>query len=165
MLLQQNRAGADIFVGMNPIRDGSYNRTKENLKEIRHVYLDLDRNGDLALQAIHASLDVPCPNFVFHTSPGKHQVVWRIEALNVEQAEALLHNLASHLGGDHAATDTTRVLRLPGFANRKLAQEFLVQVLQESDRLYSIRDHANEMPGIQAQQGSSSRGFDTVLTQ
>jgi hypothetical protein len=35
-----------MFIGMNPIKDGAYNRTKENIKDIRHVYLDLDRNGE-----------------------------------------------------------------------------------------------------------------------
>jgi hypothetical protein len=41
---------------------------------------------------------------------------------------------------DLAATDATRVLRLPGFANRKLAQEFVVQVVQESDKVHAARD-------------------------
>jgi len=140
VLLGQNQAGADIFIGMNPIKDGAYSRTKQSLKEIRHVYLDLDRNGDQALQVIRNSSDIPRPNFVLNTSPRKLQVVWRIEGLNLEQAEALLHNMARHLGGDLAATDATRVLRLPGFANRKLAQEFLVQVVQETDKVHSHRD-------------------------
>jgi hypothetical protein len=34
-------------------------------------------------------------------------------------AEALLHALANQFEGDPAATDSTRVLRLPGFANKK----------------------------------------------
>lgn len=53
----------------------------QDFSRIRHVYLNLDRSGDHALQTIHASLDIPCPNFVLHTSPVKHQVVWRIEGL------------------------------------------------------------------------------------
>jgi hypothetical protein len=125
---------------MNPIKRGAYSRTKENIKEIRHVYLDLDRNADEALKAINSSLEVPPANFVLDTSPGKHQVVWRIEGLSLDKAEALLHDMASHLGGDLAATDATRVLRLPGFANRKLREEFLVQVRQETDKIYSLRD-------------------------
>jgi hypothetical protein len=140
VLLEQNQAGADIFIGMNPIKDGAYARTKLSLKEIRHLYLDLDRNGDQALQIIRASLDIPPPNFILDTSPGKHQVVWRIEGLNIVEAEALLHSMANHLGGDLAATDATRVLRLPGFANRKRSQEFMVQVIQETDKIYSLRD-------------------------
>ncbi len=140
VLLEQNLAGGDIFIGMNPIKDGAYTRTKQSLKEIRHVYLDLDRNGAHALQVIRASLDVPPPNFVLDTSPGKHQVVWRIEGLNTVEAEALLHSMANHLGGDLAATDATRVLRLPGFANQKLSQEFVVQVIHETGKMYSVRD-------------------------
>jgi hypothetical protein len=41
-LTDQNRAGSDIFIGMNPLKDGASNRTKDNIKEVRHVYLDLD---------------------------------------------------------------------------------------------------------------------------
>jgi len=140
ILLEQNQSGADIFVGMNPIKDGTYGRTKQSLKEIRHVYLDLDHNGDQVLKVLRTSLETPPPNFVLNTSPGKYQVVWRIEGLTVEQAEALLHGMASHLGGDPAATDATRVLRVPGFANRKLAKEFVVQVIQETHKIYSVRD-------------------------
>jgi hypothetical protein len=32
------------------------------------------------------------------------------------------------------------VLRLPGFANRKLPDEFIVQARQESDAVYTLRD-------------------------
>src|SRR5580704_6251364 len=58
-LAAQSAAGADVYVGMNPIREGAYNRTKENIKDIRHAYLDLDRNGDVSLEAIWNSPDVP----------------------------------------------------------------------------------------------------------
>ena len=35
---------------------------------------------------------------------------------------------------------STRVLRVPGFANRKLPEEFIVQARQESDAVYTLRD-------------------------
>src|SRR5260370_35399420 len=38
------------------------------------------------------------------------------------------------------ATEATRVLRLTGFANRKLPEEFIVQARQESDAVYTLRD-------------------------
>lgn len=139
-LANQNAGGSDVFVGMNPIKEGAYNRTKENIKNIRHVYLDLDRNGDASLDAIRNSIEVPAPNFVLDTSPGKHQVVWRVNAFAQEEAESLLHNLANQFGGDVAATDSTRVLRLPGFANHKLSEEFIVQARQESDAVYTVHD-------------------------
>ncbi len=125
---------------MNPIKDGAYSRTKQNIKDIRHIYLDLDRKGDETLEAIRNSVDTPAPNFVLDTSPGKHQVVWKVAGVTQEEAESLLHNLANQFGGDPAATDSTRVLRLPGFANRKLSEEFIVQARQESDAVYTLRD-------------------------
>lgn len=139
-LANQSAAGSDIYVGMNPIKDGAYSRTKENIQDIRHVYLDLDKNGDETLDAIRNSPDVPPPNFVLDTSPGKHQVVWKVSGSSQDEAESLLHSLANKFGGDLAATDSTRVLRLPGFANRKLPDEFIVQARQESDAVYRLRD-------------------------
>jgi len=139
-LASQSAAGSDIYVGMNPIKDGAYSRTKENIKDIRHVYLDLDNKGDEALETLRNSPEVPAPNFVLDTSPGKHQVVWKVSGFGQDEAESLLHSLANKFGGDVAATDSTRVLRLPGFANRKLPEEFIVQARQESDAVYTLRD-------------------------
>lgn len=139
-LASQSASGYDVFMGMNPIKDGAHSRTKRDIRDIRHVYLDLDRKGDEALQAIHNSTEVPAPNFVLDTSPGKHQVVWKVSGLTQDDAESLLHSLANKFGGDLAATDSTRVLRIPGFANRKLPEEFIVQARQESDAVYKLRD-------------------------
>jgi hypothetical protein len=139
-LAARSAAGSDVYVGMNPIKEGAYSRRKENIKNIRHVYLDLDKKGSDALESIRHSTDVPPPSFVLDTSPGKHQVVWKITGFSQDDAEALLHNLANKFGGDPAATDSTRVLRLPGFANRKLPEVFIVQARQESDAVYTLRD-------------------------
>jgi hypothetical protein len=141
-LTDQNRAGSDIFIGMNPLRDGASNRTKDNIKEVRHIYLDLDDDATAALANIRDSLDTPPPNFVLDTSPSRHQVVWKIEGVDLEQAESLLHSLANQFGGDSAATDATRVLRMPGFVNRKYPNEpeFRVQVHYESNRVHQLRD-------------------------
>src|ERR1700728_2727034 len=42
-LAAESARGSDIYVGMNPIKEGAQNRTKDSVKYIRHVYLDLDR--------------------------------------------------------------------------------------------------------------------------
>ena len=139
-LRSESAAGADIFVGMNPIKNGANSRTKENIREIRHLYLDLDRGGENALDAIRHSRDVPAPNFILDTSPDKHQVVWRVDGFAIEEAEAMLRAMASQFGGDPAATDSARVLRLPGFANRKYDAEFIVQAHHESDAIHHARD-------------------------
>jgi RepB DNA-primase from phage plasmid len=141
----QNQSGADIFIGMNPVKEGSRNRTKEQIREIRHTYLDLDEEAGASLQAIRTSGDVPPPNFVLDTSPGKHQVVWRVDGLDTSQAETLLRALASQYGGDPAATDISRLLRLPGFTNRKYNEAFVVRVHHETDAQYHGQDfHVQE---------------------
>ncbi len=139
-LKEQNEAGADIFIGMNPMKDGIPNRTKENVRAIRHVYLDLDEDAGASLHAVRTSGDVPSPNFVLDTSPGKHQVVWRVEGLDQEQAQSLLRSLANQFGGDPAATDVSRVLRLPGFTNRKYNEQFVIRVHHELDQVYHLGD-------------------------
>jgi len=143
-LAERNRSGSDIFLGMNPLKDGATNRTKASVIEIRHLYLDLDEHAADSLAAIHNSIEVPAPNFVLDTSRGKHQVVWKIAGVDQEQAESRLRSLAHEFHGDPAATDSTRVLRMPGFVNRKYVpqEEFVVRVRQESDQVYSLGDFA-----------------------
>jgi len=139
-LRRENASGADIFIGMNPIKDGAYSRTKDSIRDIRHLYLDLDTNGCKAVESIRNSPEVPAPSFVLDTSPDKHQVVWRVEGIDQEQAESMLRAIADQFGGDPAATDSTRVLRLPGFANKKYEEGFIVQVRHESNQVYHSRD-------------------------
>jgi hypothetical protein len=139
-LRERGESGADIFLGMNPLRHNSYARTKERILEIRHVYLDLDEDGPASLDALRTTGDVPVPNFVLDTSPEKNQVVWRVDGLDREQAESLLRSLAAQFRGDPAATDISRVLRVPGFRNWKYNERFLVRAIQETDQTYHLRD-------------------------
>jgi hypothetical protein len=43
--------------------------------------------------------------------------------------------MARKFGGDPAATDSARVLRIPGFANKKYDEDFIVEAEQHSDRV------------------------------
>ena len=139
-LTDRNRAGFDIYIGMNTLKDGAYSRTKRDIQVIRHVYLDLDFRGSEALKAIQGSDEVPKPNFVLDTSPGKHQVIWKIEDATPQEAEDLQHRMAHAFGADIAATDASRVLRLPGFANKKYSAECLVRATKHSNHTYKLRD-------------------------
>ena len=67
-------------------------------------------------------------------------MIWRVDGLDREQAESLLRSLATQFCGDIAATDISRVLRMPGFANRKYNEAFVVRAIQESDAIYNLRD-------------------------
>jgi hypothetical protein len=139
-LRYKNANGSDIFVGMNPLRQDASTRTKEDIDSIRHVYLDLDRGGPRAVESLENSTVLPKPNYVLTTSHQKFQIVWKVEGINVDEAEALLRVMARQFGGDPAATDATRVLRLPGFANKKYPSNFNVEVRMESTEIYRLRD-------------------------
>ena len=139
-LRYKNVTGSDIYIGMNPLRKHALTRTKKDIKSIRHVYLDLDHGGQEALNAVENSSIVPKPNYVLTSSPGKFQIVWKVEGMGLREAEALLHAMARECGGDPAATDATRVLRLPGFANKKYETNFFVEVRKESAQIYRLRD-------------------------
>src|SRR6266852_3021719 len=112
-LRYKNANGADIYVGMNPLKRDASTRTKDDIETIRHLYLDLDHGGSSALETIENSDLVPQPNYVLNTSPDKFQMVWKVEGITLEQAEGLQHAMVTEFGGDPAATDSTRVLRLP----------------------------------------------------
>jgi hypothetical protein len=139
-LRYKNANGSDIYIGMNPLRQDASTRTKEDIASIRHVYLDLDHGGPEAIQSLENSRVVPKPNYVMSSSPGKFQIVWKVEGMRVDEAEELLHSMAREFGGDPAATDATRVLRVPGFANKKYETDFYVEARKESSEIYQIRD-------------------------
>jgi hypothetical protein len=115
-------------------------RTKEDILSIQHLYLDLDHDAERSLAAVEQSNLVPQPNAVIATSPNKFQLVWRVEGFPHEQAEAVLRAMARKFAGDPAATDSTRVLRLPGFVNRKYDADFVVTAELRNEQRYSPHD-------------------------
>jgi hypothetical protein len=127
-LATENATGANIYVAANPLCPGSRRRTKECVDSIRHLYLDLDEDGESKLAALRCSNAVPIPNAIISTSPNKYQVLWQVEGFTFEQQESTLKLLAIQFGGDPACTDCNRVLRLPGFLNQKYDPAHLVSV-------------------------------------
>jgi hypothetical protein len=127
-LAYENASGMNIYVAANPLLPGSRKRTKESIAEVRYLHLDIDFDGEAGLTALRASDDVPTPTAILGTSPGKYQVLWRVYGFDFEQQEAMLKQLAIAFGGDPACTDRNRVLRLPGFHNRKYVPAHAVTV-------------------------------------
>jgi hypothetical protein len=132
--------GFDVYVGMNPLKPGARSRTKDDVVAIRHLWVDLDHEGPAALAALQQSNLVPQPNYILSTSPAKFQVIWRVDGITSENAEALLRAMARKFGADPAATDSTRVLRLPGFFNRKYEDDVLVRAEKHSERINHALD-------------------------
>jgi hypothetical protein len=139
-LRYKNAVGSDIYIGMNPLTKDASTRTKKDIESIKHVYIDLDHGGSEALEAVENSSVVPKPNYVLNSSPEKHQIVWKVAGMNLEEAEGLLRAMVREFGGDPAATDATRVLRVPGFANKKYETNFYVVARRESTETYHLRN-------------------------
>lgn len=135
-LRHENASRFEVYVSMNALKDGARSRTKEDVAEIRHVYLDFDDNGTAAVQALLKRDDVPQPNYLVNSSSDKWQVVWKVEGFGHDEAERLMRYLVRETGADPAATDSSRVLRLPGFANHKYGRPFVVSVETRATETY-----------------------------
>lgn len=125
-LRAENARRFSVFVSVNAIRPQRKARTREAIGEIRHVFLDADRDGPAVLAAIAARRDLPPPHCVIHTSPNRLHVLWRVTGFSKEAAETLQKRLASELGTDRAATSCAQVTRMPGFVNYKYRPGALV---------------------------------------
>ena len=118
-LTYANEHSANVYVSANPLLSGSRKRTKECIASVRHLYIDIDEDGDARLAALRASDLVPVPTAILSTSPGKYQALWRVAGFDFEYQEEMLKRIALAFGGDPACTDRNRVLRIPGFLNCK----------------------------------------------
>src|SRR5437867_10561598 len=142
----ENVHGRDIYLSMNTLKPDARGRTKQQIAMVRHVYLDLDHNGDRALAAILDDSRLPKPSYVLDTSPGKHQVIWKVGGFTPEYAERLQKAMAMAHGADRAATDVTRVLRIPGlFVNWKYDPPFKVSAEKLSAAIYMPIDFRIEL--------------------
>src|SRR5208282_1723608 len=139
-LAHENAAGANIYVAANPLRSDSRKRTKECIAGVRHLYLDLDTDGEARLTSLRASDTVPPPNAILSTSLGKYQILWRVDGFTLEQQESALKLLAITFGGDPACTDCNRVLRLPGFLNCKYDPPYRITVEYPGDSTWNSDD-------------------------
>jgi hypothetical protein len=78
-LAHENSIGANVYVAANPVNSGSRKRTKESIAALRHLYLDLDTDGEARLASLRASDAVPPPSAILSTSLGKYQILWRVD--------------------------------------------------------------------------------------
>jgi hypothetical protein len=136
----ENDNGANVYVSANPLSPGSRKRTKECIASVRHIYIDIDDDGDARLATLRASNLVPTPTAIISTSPGKFQALWRVAGFDFERQERTLKLIAQAYGGDPACTDRNRVLRVPGFLNRKYSPAHPVAVEYPTDGIYGPAD-------------------------
>ena len=99
-------------------------REKGDIEEIRRLQLDLDEEGAAGLGRVLEDVDrgeLPRPAHVLRSSKERYQILWDTVPgeWDMEGAEAVMRALAARYGGDRAATDVARVMRMPGFRNKK----------------------------------------------
>jgi RepB DNA-primase from phage plasmid len=149
-LAHENHGGANVYVAANPLRPGSRKRTKESIASVRHLYIDIDTDGDARLAALLASDAAPTPTVIVSTSRGKYQVLWRVDGFDFARQEQTLKLLAIAFGGDPACTDCNRVLRIPGFFNRKYDPAHRVTVEYPCDSVWTPADFRLNVAAVDA---------------
>ena len=115
-----NAAGAGIFFCANQCQG---QRSKKNVTRVRCIHGDFDSATAAMLEKVYAILH---PSIAVTTSSANRcHLYWLIrkdETISKERAEELNKSLAL-LGADKAATDVSRLLRLPGFRHMKYRAE------------------------------------------
>jgi hypothetical protein len=126
-LRMMNARRFNVYVSVNAIAPGRRSRTREAVHAIRHIFVEVDREGCGVLATINTRRDIPPPSYVLESSPDRLHVFWRATAFTKAAAEQLQKYLAHELGADPAATPCSQTTRLPGFLNHKYVPPALVR--------------------------------------
>jgi len=129
------------------LRDKS-NGKKEGITQIPSLWVDLDGSP---LQKISESLWQP--SAVIETRPGRYHVYWKLREPSgpseIASIENLLKRLQDYFQGDPAATDASRVLRIPGTFNYKQSLPFEVRIHSLNRWAFNLQDF-DDLPEVQS---------------
>jgi len=125
-LIQQG-AGVSVMVNQG---DGQGRKAK-NVTKVRAVFVDLDEDGEAALEKIKASPETPPPHLIVETSLGKFHVYWFVDGMERSDFKPVQKELSQRFGGDPNVTDLPRVLRIPGSLHQK-GKPFRVKIVSEN---------------------------------
>lgn len=149
-----NQKGAAIYIAVNEF-DGF--RAKNNLSHLRCVHADMDYATDEQL----ATLKECCsPTLIVESSLGRFHFYWmlesRLEPRFMAEVESINRELLK-FGADKAATDCSRLLRIPGFLNKKRVEGMhCVNITSSAGPRYSIESIKHAL-GIQMCVGTSKQ--------
>jgi hypothetical protein len=117
-----NATGCDIYFTPSRLKPRSRKRTKSHFLDLQQiVYLEFDQPNTLD-NLIESNY--PYPSAIVASSQGRHHVYWRLrEPVSKHRQEELISNIARDIGADTVATDTSRLLRLPTFCNKKASRD------------------------------------------
>ena len=126
-LRAQSARRFSVYLSVNAIRPQRKARTRDAIGEIRHVFLDADRDGERVLAAIGARRDLPAPSYILHSSPNRVHVLWRASGFTREGRRSVAEAARARAGdrqGRHIvrADDAAAGLlqpQVPAGANRR----------------------------------------------
>jgi hypothetical protein len=121
-------------------------RTQENVVAVRAVQADVDYNGAATMDAIKSSDLVPPPSIVVESSPGKFQGIWLVDDIAREHAKPLMQAIAATFNTDKAVAEIARVMRVPGFINRKYESAPVAHTVMQTNTRYHREDFKVGMP-------------------
>ena len=111
-LVKLNKAGAGVFVTIN--QTDLLGRSKENIKSVRAVFVDLDG------APLTPVIDHICePHIIVESSPDRWHGYWLCN-LTLEDFTSVQRSIAFTFNGDPAICDLPRIMRLPGFIHQKV---------------------------------------------
>ncbi|MGY0559730.1 AAA family ATPase [Luteimonas sp. A277] len=109
-LERANANGHGVFVVVN---EGGQDQTA--ITRVRAVFADMD---DAPLDPVLAC--TLAPSLVVQSSPNRFHAYWLLsDALPLDEFKPVQKAIAARFGGDPVVCDLPRVMRLPGFHNRK----------------------------------------------
>lgn len=154
--LQEANSEASIYVATNtfPARliGETAGRTQENVVDVRAVQADVDYNGDATMAAIKSSQSVPQPSIVVASSPGKFQGIWLVDGIAKPEAKPLMQAIAAEFKTDSAVAEVARVMRVPGFVNRKYEAAPVARTLVQTNARYHREDFKVHVAASTSQQ-------------
>lgn len=140
----RNAQGWGIYLTPSVLQPGARNRRKTSF-QLRQQIIYLDCDHRWCLDRIQTRY--PYPTLVVRTSPQRHQVYWRLDQpVTIAQQEGLMSAMAKDIGADPAATDVSRVLRLPSFWNRKPGRKNTVDIVFRRDHAVRYRSLSTLLP-------------------
>ena len=161
-LLKANGAGQNIYVGANP-RRATGGTTADDVLLARCLFADFDGiDLDEARRRWEAA-GLPEPTLIILSGRGVH-CYWRLteSLVDLDEFTTLQKAIIVAVGGDPVIHDPPRIMRLPGFINRKEDKPPVPCSIVEADpeRRYPLAD----LRGILAKHRAAQNGSHGATT-
>lgn len=127
MFRRKNNSGFSLYFSVCPLKPSAMRRKSEDISDrCPVVWADFDESRPAvnAFLAGKSYADIPAPTLAVSTSADRWQFFWKKpQSISTVAACNEVREIAERTGADVKVADPARVLRLPGFQNRKPGRE------------------------------------------